>query len=108
MAGSSLQAGTHHVLSSSLLLPLAQPPPHSEFLAEAEAEGATLVNGTFVDRLAPGGYLAAVAPAPSMAEQFPLRCRVVGNLYFAPTIKATAFKVGACLGAGALLPESAV
>jgi hypothetical protein len=47
------------------------------FLDYCERRGANCVQGVFIDRLAPGGRLAAVQPAPSIWEQFPLEADVI-------------------------------
>lgn len=84
----------------------ARPPPRTAgapaaarrgFLERAEAEGASYVSGTLVDRLAPEGALPPVAPEPALHAQFPLACRVVKNLYAGWDFKVVAFKVGALL-----------
>ena len=52
------------------------PAPLREVLATAEAHGADCVQGVMIDRLAPGGRLAPVRPAPAILEQFPIRAEV--------------------------------
>ena len=62
------------------------------FLDEADREGATYIRGTLVDRLARDGSLPKVTTQPSIHEQFPMACAVVGNLYGGKTKKIAAFK----------------
>lgn len=52
------------------------PAPLPEFLRSVEAEGANVVSGVLLDRLAEDGRLRAVAPSPSPFEQFPVVGRV--------------------------------
>ncbi|GAB4814553.1 hypothetical protein N2152v2_001599 [Parachlorella kessleri] len=66
--------------------------PVPAFLALAEGQGATYVQGAMVDRVAADGAMPAVAPAPSISRQFPLRCHVVSNLYGGKTKKVAAMK----------------
>ena len=48
------------------------PEPLGPFLARCAAMGVDCVQGVFVDRLAPGGKLGPVAPAPGVLAQFPV------------------------------------
>ena len=48
------------------------PAPLAEVTAFCEARGARCVQGPFVDRLAPGGVLAAVEPEGSLWDAFPI------------------------------------
>ncbi|WP_031549615.1 glycosyltransferase family 2 protein [Parvularcula oceani] len=52
------------------------PAPLPEIVAELEAEGLNCVQGVMIDRLAPGGALAAVEADRPLAEQFPVRADV--------------------------------
>ncbi len=47
------------------------------FLAYCDGKGVTCVQGVFIDRLAPGGALAPVAPEPSVWDQFPIEADVI-------------------------------
>ena len=54
----------------------AYPEPLPAFLARCARMGVDCVQGPFVDRLAEGGRLAPVAPAPAILEQFPVLAEV--------------------------------
>lgn len=53
------------------------PAPLGEFLAYCERQGATCVQGVFIDRLAADGRLKAVEPEPSVWDQFPVEADVI-------------------------------
>ncbi|WP_090114969.1 hypothetical protein [Limimaricola pyoseonensis] len=48
------------------------PAPLAEVIAHCDKVGANCVQGVQIDRFAPEGALAAVAPEPALAEQFPV------------------------------------
>jgi hypothetical protein len=50
------------------------------FLAYCERKGVECVQGVFIDRLAPNGRLNAIAPEPSVWEQFPVEADVACTL----------------------------
>ena len=52
------------------------PEPLPAFLARCETMGVDCVQGVFIDRLAPGGRLAQVAPQPDVLAQFPVEAEV--------------------------------
>ncbi|KAF0675882.1 hypothetical protein [Profundibacterium mesophilum] len=52
------------------------PEPLADCLARADALGVDCIQGVMIDRLAPGGVLAPVAPAPGIGTQFPIRAEV--------------------------------
>lgn len=75
------------------------PAPLPEVIAECERRGARCVQGVFIDRLAPGGKLAAVAEQPSIQEQFPIQadvqCAIAGtgeHYNYRGTVKMMVFK----------------
>lgn len=53
------------------------PAPLPDFLRYCERRSVNCVQGVFIDRLAPGGELAAVAPDPPIWEQFPVQADVM-------------------------------
>ncbi|MDT7856656.1 hypothetical protein RQM47_08390 [Rubrivirga sp. S365] len=53
------------------------PAPLGEVLDYCERRGANCVQGVFIDRLAPGGALAEIEPAPSLWDQFPVEADVI-------------------------------
>lgn len=66
-------------------------------IEEASSQGSSFISSYLVDRVAPDGRLAAIAPADGAASaslfaQFPLRCRVVRNLYRGWDFKVAAFR----------------
>lgn len=61
-------------------------------ITAAEREGATYIEGTHLDRLAPGGVLRQVSPAVPWEEQFPVACRLPLNIA-GPPERVFAFKV---------------
>ena len=54
----------------------AYPEPLDAFLERCARMGVDCVQGPFIDRLAPGGALAPVAPAPAILAQFPVMAEV--------------------------------
>ncbi len=56
------------------------PAPLGEVLDYCDRRGVTCVQGVFIDRLAPGGRLAAVEPEPSLWDQFPIEADVICTL----------------------------
>lgn len=70
-------------------------PPRRQALSIAERAGATYVMGDLIDRVAPEGVLAPIAPSPRLEQQFPLACHVVEKLYSGWDFKVVAFRVSA-------------
>ncbi|KAK9810513.1 hypothetical protein WJX72_012026 [[Myrmecia] bisecta] len=66
--------------------------PIQHFLGAVERGGSNWVLGMLVDRVAPDGRLAPVAPAPALFHQFPLNCFVVKRLTGGFVWKTPAFK----------------
>lgn len=58
----------------------AYPEPLDAFLARCDRLGVDCVHGPFVDRLAPGGRLAPVDPAPPVLAQFPIMADVIWSI----------------------------
>lgn len=56
------------------------PEPLAAFLKRCERVGVTCAQGPMIDRLAPGGRLAAVADEPSLEEQFPIEADVIWSV----------------------------
>jgi hypothetical protein len=56
------------------------PAPLDEFLASCAKQKVTAVQGVFIDRLAPQGRLATVAPDVPLAEQFPVEADVICSI----------------------------
>ncbi|MGF1553071.1 MAG: hypothetical protein ACFBWO_11320 [Paracoccaceae bacterium] len=56
------------------------PEPLHAFLARCDALGVDGVQGPFIDRLAEGGRLAPVEPAPPALEQFPVEAEVIWSI----------------------------
>jgi hypothetical protein len=75
------------------------PEPLKAFLARLDREGVDVVQGPFVDRLAPEGRLAPVRAEPSIWAQFPIEADVIWSVGgrgehhgLAGTIKLMAFR----------------
>jgi len=56
------------------------PAPLIEFLGQCDAKGVTAVQGVFIDRIAPGGRLAKVAPGPFILDQFPIEAEAAWSI----------------------------
>jgi hypothetical protein len=64
-----------------------------QVISGAERENATFIQGSLIDRLAPGGALRRVLPRPHILRQFPVECLVVEQ-FAGPRQRIIAFKVG--------------
>lgn len=64
-----------------------------QVISGAERENATFIQGSLIDRLAPGGALRRVLPHPHILRQFPVECLVVEQ-FAGPRQRIIAFKVG--------------
>jgi hypothetical protein len=56
------------------------PPPLLSFLTFLDARNITVVRGTLLDRVAPGGCLPPLRPSPPLHEQFPLQCTITRDV----------------------------
>lgn len=56
------------------------PEPLPDMLARAAALEASCIQGVFIDRLAPGGAMAAVTDAPEILRQFPIEAEVTMSI----------------------------
>lgn len=65
-----------------------------QVISQAERENATYIQGSLIDRLAPGGSLRRVLPQPHLLQQFPVEC-LVAEQFAGPRKRIIAFKVGA-------------
>lgn len=81
------------------------PEPLPAFLEHCEQEGVDCVQGVFIDRLAPEGRLAPVAPEPAVLEQFPLRADVGWSIWGRGASHGIGGTLKIMLSKGAVLPS---
>lgn len=56
------------------------PAPLAETIAAADAQNINVVTGQFLDRVAADGSLPPIRPAPSLFDQFPIKCHLTGQV----------------------------
>jgi Tfp pilus assembly protein PilF len=76
------------------------PAPLSEIGAAAERMNIRLIQGCLIDRVAANGSLPAIAPRPSLWEQFPVECSITERVVKGVPSKAMLARYSVLVGTG--------